>query len=70
MSEFTLDIDLPLPLNAGCYVDLYIPSPLFIGPELTDIKISGMFGSLRNADVTADADQNLIIINDACPQYM
>ena len=29
-----------------------------------------MFGSLRNADVTADADQNLIIINDACPQYM
>ena len=54
-SNFLLEVKLPLPLNAGCVIDLYLPPPLFIGPDLKSVEISGMFGQLREADVTLDA---------------
>ena len=65
-SHFELDIVLPLPLNAGCQIELYIPKPLFIGSELSRVVLSGMFGQFREAPITLDTTQNLIIVNDAC----
>jgi hypothetical protein len=60
---------LPVPLNAGCQIDLYIPKPLFIGPGLSIVIIGGQFGSVREAQFILDADQNLIKIAGACPNY-
>jgi len=36
---------------------------------LTRVMISGMFGSLREADITLDASRNLIKIDNACMSY-
>ena len=58
-----------MPLNSGCQIDLYIPEPLVIGPELTRVVISGMFGSLRDAEITLDASSNVIKIDGACQTY-
>ena len=66
VSNFQLEITLPLPLNAGCQIELYVPKPLFIGSELSRVVLSGMFGQFRDAPITLDTDQNLIVINDAC----
>lgn len=60
---------MPLPLDAGCQIDLFIPKPLVIGESLTRVMISGMFGSLREADITLDASRNLIKIDNACMSY-
>ena len=68
-SDFLLEIELPLPLNEGCQVDLYIPRPLFIGPDLTSVKIGGMFGSKRQAFFSLDTTRNLIKIDQACMNY-
>ena len=68
-TTFLLSVESPLPLNRGCQVDLYIPKPLFIGADLVDIKIGGMFGSLRQATYSIDATNNLIKIDQACLSY-
>ena len=62
VTNFELSVDLPLPLNRGCQIDLYIPDPLFIGAEFVDITIGGMFGQVRPAVFTIDATSNLIKI--------
>ena len=37
VSNFIIEFDVPLPLNAGCQIELTIPKPLFIGPDLTRV---------------------------------
>ena len=66
VSNFQLEIELPLPLNAGCQIEVYVPKPLFIGSDLSKVVLSGMFGQFRDAPITLDADQNLIKVDDAC----
>ena len=68
-TEFILSVELPLPLNRGCQIELYIPQPLFIGADLLDITIGGLFGSLRQATFTVDATRNLVKIDRACLSY-
>lgn len=48
-SNFLIEVDLPVPLNKGCQIDLFIPKPLSIGPDLATVTIGGLFGSLREA---------------------
>ena len=62
VTDFELSVDLPLPLNRGCQIDLYIPDPLFIGAEFVEVTIGGMFGNYRSAIFTVDATSNLIKI--------
>ena len=64
-----LDLTMPLPLNEGCQIDLYLPRPLFIGPDLTSVVVGGMFGSLRDVPYTLDASRNLVKIAGACRSY-
>ena len=68
-SNFLLEIDLPLPLNAGCEIEVFIPKPLVIGPETTRVIIGGLFGSIRDADIRLDAARNMIKIDNACRDY-
>jgi len=68
-SNFVLEVDLPLPLNAGCKIDVLIPKPLVIGPEMTRVTISGLFGSIRDAEITLDAELNRIHVQNACLSY-
>ena len=69
LSTFLIELTVPLPLDAGCQIDVFIPKPLVIGESLTRVMISGMFGSLREADITIDASRNLIKIDNACMSY-
>ena len=55
LTDFTITAELPLPLNRGCKIDLYIPEPLFIGADFENVKVGGMFGPLRDATFTVDA---------------
>ena len=68
-SDFLIEVLLPVPLQDGCKVELTIPAPLGIGPELTEIEVEGQFGARRLARFTIDANLNLITILDACTQY-
>ena len=69
VSNFIIEFDVPLPLNAGCQIELTIPKPLFIGPDLTRVQIAGMFGSIRQPNLALDADNGIINIDGACPSY-
>ena len=68
-TDFTLSMELPLPLNRGCQIDLFIPKPFFIGSEFTSVTIGGLFGPIREAIFTIDATRNLIKIDGACLTY-
>ena len=56
-------------MNAGCLLDLVLPKPLTIGPDLTEIYLSGIFGFYRDAEYIIDADENKIKISNACNSY-
>ena len=62
-------MDVPLPLNRGCKIDIVLPSPLKLGAEMNEVIIGGLFGSIRSADMTLDPDRNLIEIYNACRMY-
>ena len=47
-------------------MEITIPKPLTIGPELTQIYLSGIFGIFREAEFVIDAKQNKIKISNAC----
>ena len=69
LTDFELTVELPLPLNADCKIDLFIPEPLAIGADFEHVKVGGMFGPLRDATFTVDATRNLIKIDRACLSY-
>ena len=62
-------MEVPLPLNRGCQIDITLPETLKLGPEMQKVVIGGMFGSVREADISLDASQNLIHIDNACMTY-
>ena len=68
-SDFLLELQLPVPLEEGCKIELTIPAPLGIGPELTSVEVGGQFGAVKEALLTIDASQNMIKIQNACESY-
>lgn len=68
-SNFLIEMDVPLPLNSGCQISIYLPKPLYIGAEMNEVKIGGLFGSIRTADIRLDASRNLVSIDNACRTY-
>ena len=68
-TSIELEIQMPVPLNAGCLIDVFIPKPLSIGPELSQVTVGGMFGSLRPARINIDATNNKIKIDGACLSF-
>ena len=68
-SNFLIEVEVPLPLNAGCQIDITLPETLRLGAEMDRVIIGGMFGSVRDADISLDASRNLIHIDNACRTY-
>ena len=62
-------MEVPLPLNPGCQIDIFLPKPLKIGAEMNRVIIGGLFGSIRDADIRLDTSRNLIQIDNACRSY-
>ena len=60
---------MPVPLEEGCQIELVIPGPLRIGPELTTVEVGGQFGPVVEAIFTIDASRNMIKIVNACSSY-
>ena len=59
-SDFLLEVQMPVPLEEGCKIELAIPEPLEIGRELTTVEVGGQFGPVKEAYITIDKTRNMI----------
>jgi len=61
--EFELPINLPVPLEEGCSIEIIVPNQLLIGKQLSTIELGGMFGfGMEEKKFTFEAHKRQIFI--------
>jgi hypothetical protein len=60
-----LALILPVPLDAGCFVEVTAPKLLSMD-QVTQVQVFGIFGQQRDVSFTINTDSNSLVINNAC----
>ena len=68
-SGLRIDFEMPVPLHAGCFIALSVPSDFKGLYHLVEtVQLEGMFGFIREVPFSL-LPNNVIAIEDACPSY-
>ena len=71
LTVFQLTFPSPVPLDAGCIIDIQFPSDLPITTtDLTSISGVGLFGPSRVMTTTINVSTRTVSITDGCTSYV
>jgi hypothetical protein len=67
-ASFEIRAALPVPLEAGCRVTVFVPRTLKLD-KLSDVVVGGMFGSERSTSFSIKGEEHAFEIKDACLSF-
>lgn len=68
-AQYRLEFLVPIPLSAGCIIQVKFPSQITLTQDLTSVTAFGLPNAQRTLTGNIDYTTNSYIISNACPQY-
>jgi hypothetical protein len=64
-----MEFVVPVPLSAGCIVEIVFPSQIEVGADLQEVQAFGLPNAQRKLIGVINRNRNSYIISNACPAY-